>query len=93
MSTNLEYYLNRPYAFNRDKGKCKVCGEILWSNNVHIHHINPKLPLNLVNRVPNLVTTCKDCHQKIHDQKDGSELGATVEKRLAVYRNKLSKIA
>jgi group II intron reverse transcriptase/maturase len=90
---NLEYYLNRPYAFNRDKGKCKVCGEILWSENVHIHHIDPKLPLSLVNRVPNLATTCIDCHQMIHSQKGCSELETTIGKKLAVYRNKLSKIA
>src|SRR5208337_1128765 len=31
---NFEYYLNRPYAFNRDKGMCKVCGEMLWADNV-----------------------------------------------------------
>jgi group II intron reverse transcriptase/maturase len=90
---NLEYYLNRPYVFNRDKGKCKMCGEILWSENAHIHHIDPKLPLHLINRVPNLVSVCKDCHQMIHNNKDYSELGTTIWKKLTGYRNKLSKIA
>ena len=23
---NFEYFMNRPYAYNRDKGKCRVCG-------------------------------------------------------------------
>ncbi|MCC0784981.1 hypothetical protein IR152_18390 [Clostridioides sp. ES-S-0108-01] len=24
---NYEYFMNRMYAFNRDKGICKICGE------------------------------------------------------------------
>ena len=49
---NFEYFMNRAYAFNRDKGKCRVCKEELRNDNIHIHHINPKLPLEEVNRVP-----------------------------------------
>lgn len=28
---NYEYFMNRMYAFNRDKGRCKICGELLMS--------------------------------------------------------------
>jgi group II intron reverse transcriptase/maturase len=88
---NLEYYLNRPYAFNRDKGMCKVCSEILWSEITHTHHINPSLPLNQVNRVSNLATVCKECHRLIHSSKDCGNLEVSTRKRLEGFRNKLSK--
>jgi len=90
---NFEYYLNRPYAFNRDKGKCRVCGEILWSEIVHIHHINPKLPLHLVNRAPNLAGTCKTCHGRIHDGKDYSFLDNKTWNRIRDFRKMLGKTA
>lgn len=37
---NFEYFMNREYAYNRDKGKCKCCGKEL-SEEVpkHCHHI------------------------------------------------------
>ena len=43
---NFEYYMNRPYAYNRDKGKCRVCGIDVYKHNVNIHHNSPNLPLN-----------------------------------------------
>ncbi|MEQ6388615.1 group II intron reverse transcriptase/maturase [Bacillaceae bacterium S4-13-58] len=63
---NFEYMMNREYAFNRDKGKCKCCDDEVVSFNVHCHHINPYLPLNKVNKVKNLATICKSCHRVIH---------------------------
>jgi group II intron reverse transcriptase/maturase len=90
---NFEYYLNRPYAFNRDKGKCKVCGEILWSGSVHTHHIDPKLPLYLVNRVSNLASTCKTCHGRIHDKKDYSFLDKKTWIHIQNFREKLGRTA
>lgn len=89
---NFEYYLNRPYAFNRDKGKCRICGEKLWAEIVHIHHIAPNLPLNLVNRVPNLASTCKTCHCRIHDNKDYSFLDKKTWNQILNFRKKLDKI-
>ena len=87
---NFEYYLNRPYAFNRDKGKCRVCGEILWAKNTHIHHINPNLPLNLVNRVAHLASTSNTCHSMIHDGKDYSSLNKKTWAKILNFRAKLS---
>lgn len=42
---NVEYQLNRAYAYNRDKGKCKCCGIDLYSQ-VNTHHIDKTLPMN-----------------------------------------------
>ena len=67
---NFEYFMNRAYAFNRDKGKCRISGKNLRSNEVHIHHINPNLPLNKVNKVSNLATVHKEFHYLIHSQTD-----------------------
>lgn len=86
---NFEYLLNRPYAFNRDRGKCRVCGEYVSLEDVEIHHINPNLPISLVNRVPNLATVHYICHNRIHSQVDYSDLGAKVWKKIQSFREKL----
>ena len=55
--------MNREYAYNRDKGKCKCCGRF-FSNTVigHCHHVDNKLPLERINKVQNLAWVCVDCH-------------------------------
>ena len=40
---NFEYYMNREYAYNRDKGKCKICGIKLNTENRHCHRVDGKL--------------------------------------------------
>jgi hypothetical protein len=63
----LEYFINRPMAFHRDKGKCKVCEIALTGfGDTEIHHVDPDLPLDKVNKVSNLVTLCKTCHISEH---------------------------
>ena len=64
---NFEYFMNREYAFNRDRGKCKCCGKIL--DNVserHCHHISNKLHIDEINKVKNLAWLCLACHQMVH---------------------------
>ncbi len=90
---NFEYYLNRPYAFNRDKGKCRICGTELNSKNVHTHHINPRLSLSRVNRVVNLLSVCTTCHHRIHSTKECLYLETKIQEKLRIYREKLDKIA
>jgi len=85
---NLEFKLNRTRAYNRDKGKCMVCGEECLFD-IHIHHKKPKLPMHLVNRTENLVTVHEKCHRKIHDGKDHSELDLKVWKKIQKYRDML----
>lgn len=87
---NFEYFLNRAYAFNRDRGKCRICGDPVSSRNVHLHHNKPTLPIHLVNKVQNLSTTHEKCHQYIHDGKSHSELGTKVWKKILDFREKLS---
>nr|WP_251047872.1 HNH endonuclease [Planococcus sp. ISL-109] len=84
--------MNRAYAFNRDKGKCRVCKEVLQGNDIHIHHINPKLSLDEVNRVSNLASMHKSCHQMIHSTRDYSMVGKKTWEKVLGFREKLSII-
>ena len=65
---NFEYFMNREYAFNRDKGKCKCCKVPLFDNpDRQCHHADNKLPIEKINKVPNLAWVCKTCHRMIHN--------------------------
>ncbi|MFC5449138.1 group II intron reverse transcriptase/maturase [Paenibacillus aestuarii] len=86
---NFEYFLNRAYAFNRDKGKCRVCGDEVNEFNVHIHHIRPYLLLSEVNRVPNLATVHVDCHKLIHAEMLEETLPKKILKKVTDFRDKL----
>ncbi|MCL6477861.1 MAG: group II intron reverse transcriptase/maturase [Peptococcaceae bacterium] len=86
---NFEYYLNRPYAFNRDKGKCRVCGKVLRPGIAHIHHIRSDLPLSQVNQVKNLASVCDECHYAIHSGNDYSFLGKKTWNKILDFRDKL----
>ncbi|WP_312889229.1 HNH endonuclease signature motif containing protein [Desertibacillus haloalkaliphilus] len=88
---NFEYFLNRAYTFNRDKGKCRVCGEKIEGFNLTTHHINPRLPTDKVNKVSNLATLHIQCHSKIHNDKDYSKLGIKVWKKILNFREKLTE--
>jgi RNA-directed DNA polymerase len=87
---NFEYYLNRAYAYNRDKGKCRISRKELSPYEVHIHHINPNLPLGKVNKVSNLATVHKDLHLLIHSTSDHSHLGTKVWRKIRDFREKLT---
>ena len=83
---NFEFILNRAYALNRDKLKCRVCGRWLISHIPYTHRINPNLPLDKVNRVNNLVSVHKKCFEAIHNPGvDISEFdGKEQKKKLSV---------
>ncbi len=85
-----EYFLNRTYAYNRDKGKCRVCGHVVTNFNVHTHHINPRLNPKVVNRVSNLATVHEQCHIHIHSNEELSHLGAKIYKKIKDFRDKLN---
>jgi hypothetical protein len=89
---NFEYYLNRAYAFNRDLGKCKICGDFIWAD-IHIHHIDPNLPRNLVNRVSNLSSLHDECHKMVHDGKDYSSMPKKDWLKILRYREKLNPLS
>lgn len=63
---NFEYYMNREYAYNRDRGKCRICGQWLNVGNRECHHIQQYLLPNQINKVSNLAWLCKKCHHAVH---------------------------
>lgn len=84
-----EFYMNRCYAFNRDKGKCKICGDYLQANKVETHHIDYSLPNEKINKINNLATLCPICHENIHRkyfEENTSNLKANQLKKLIKYR-------
>ncbi len=87
---NFEYIMNRAYALNRDKLKCRVCGGWLISCVPYTHRIYPNLPLNKVNRVNNLVSLHEKCFRAVNNPNlDISEFDAKAQKKIIGYREKL----
>ena len=87
---NFEFIMNRAYALNRDKLKCRVCGGWLISSTLYAHRINPNLPLNKVNRVNNLVSLHKKCYLAVNSPaQDISEFDVKAQKKIIGYREKL----
>mgnify|MGYP002510098779 FL=1 len=87
---NFEFIMNRVYALNRDKLKCRVCGGWLISSTPWTHRINPYLPLDKVNRVNNLVSLHKKCFMAVNDPaQDISQFDVRAQKKIIGYREKL----
>ena len=87
---NFEFVMNRAYALNRDRLKCRVCGKWLIDNTPYTHRINPRLPLDRVNRVNNLISVHRKCYQAINTPgMDVSIFDADAQKRIRNYREKL----
>lgn len=87
---NFEFVMNRAYALNRDRLKCRVCGKWLIDNTQYTHRINPRLPLDRVNRVNNLISVHRKCYQAINmPGMDVSTFDADAQKRIRKYREKL----
>ena len=87
---NFEFVMNRAYALNRDRLKCRVCGKWLIDNTPYTHRINPRLPLDRVNRVNNLISVHRKCYQAINmPGMDVSTFDADAQKRIRNYREKL----
>ena len=87
---NFEFIMNRAYALNRDKLKCRVCGGWLISSMSWAHRVNPNLPLNKVNRVNNLISLHKKCLDAVNNPNyDISEFDAKAQKKIIGYREKL----
>ena len=82
--------MNRAYALNRDKLKCRVCGGWLISGTPYAHRINPNLPLNKVNRVNNLVSLHKKCFMAVNDPNyDINQFDVKAQNKIIGYREKL----
>ncbi|MFU0783684.1 MAG: group II intron reverse transcriptase/maturase [Thermoanaerobacterium thermosaccharolyticum] len=66
---NFEYFMNREYAYNCDRGKCRICGKWLEKGDMECHHIQPSLAPDKVNKVSNLAWLCSKCHHIVHGSK------------------------
>jgi group II intron reverse transcriptase/maturase len=89
---NFEYFMNREYAFNRDKWKCRCCGaDLTYRQDKHCHHVNRRLTLDKVNKVPNLAWVCTGCHQKIHSFYAPVNIDEKTKKKILKFREKLDK--
>lgn len=89
---NFEYFLNRAYTFNRDKGNCKICGKPVENHNVHIHHIQKDLPMDKINKVSNLMTVHIKCHELIHYDIDITSLDKKIQNKIIKYREKVKQL-
>jgi len=89
---NFEFLMNRAYAFNRDKGRCKVCGETIAGYELETHHIDPNLPIDQVNKVPNLASTHQSCHKLIHSNIDVSRMvSKKIWNKVLKFRERLNQ--
>ena len=87
---NFEFIMNRAYALNRDRLKCRVCGGWLIAGTPYAHRINPNLPLDKVNRVNNLVSLHRKCFNAVNNpETDISKFDAKAQKKIVGYREKL----
>jgi len=83
---NFEYFMNREYAFNRDKGKCRCCGIWLYAiPNKECHHVRI-LPINNVNKVMNLAWVCEPCHEMIHNSPIPEGIEPKVRRKIVNFR-------
>ena len=90
---NFEYYMNRAYALNRDKLKCRVCGKWLIDRYPCAHRFNPKLPLKDINKVNNLVSLDSDCYSLVNDlTADISHMDAKARKKIVEFRKRLRSV-
>lgn len=88
---NFEYFMNREYAYNRDKGKCKCCGRY-FSDNLpkHCHHVNNKLPVERINKVSNLAWLCVPCHRMVHNSPIYPGTDQKTIRKIEQYKQKLT---
>ena len=87
---NFEYYMNRAYALNRDRLRCRICGAWLIDKSPCTQRINPHLPLKDVNRVKNLMSLCAACYRLVNNPKaDYSHMPGKAQRKIKELRKKL----
>lgn len=89
--SNFEYYMNREYAYNRDRGKCRICGKLLTRQNRVCHRTDPSLPIDKVNKVANLVWIHRTCQSMIKSN-ESVKLPSRNMRKLEKLREKFNKI-
>lgn len=85
---NFEYFMNREYAYNRDKGKCKCCKKpLILDDRKFCYHIKRELPLEKVNKVQNLIWLCNDCYRMVNNGPIPPDIDEKVLKKIQKYKN------
>ena len=85
---NFEYFMNREYAYNRDKGKCKCCKKPLFLDDKKFcYHIKKGLPLEKVNKVQNLIWLCNYCYRMVNNGPIPPNVDEKVLKKIQKYKN------
>ena len=80
--------MNREYAYNRDKGKCKCCKKPLFLDDKKFcYHIRKGLPLEKVNKVQNLIWLCNDCYRMVNNGPIPPNIDEKVLKKIQKYKN------
>ena len=88
---NFEYFMNREYAYNRDKGKCKCCGKQFSEiTPKHCHHVGNGLPIGEINKVQNLAWLCRNCHLMVHGTAIPPETDRKTVRKIEKYRKSLN---
>ena len=87
---NFEYFMNREYAFNRDRGVCRCCRTTLNLGHCQCHHINPFLTPTQVNKVPNLAWVCDTCHEAIHGKGLPAYATERIKSKIRTFQVKLT---
>ena len=88
---NFEYFMNREYAFNRDKGKCRCCGKALFTaHDRECHHVRV-LPIDKINKVMNLAWVCEPCHEMIHNSPIPEGADSKMRKKIENLRQKYTE--
>ena len=86
---NFEYFMNREYAYNRDKGKCKCCKKPLFlDSKKYCYHVKGELPLEKVNKVQNLIWLCNDCYRMVNNGPIPPNTDEKVLKKIQKYKQK-----
>lgn len=85
--------MNRAYALNHDKVKCRCCGKWLYTGIVFTHRINPNLPIDEINKVSNLVSMDKECYELVNNVvADIRYLEAKTRRKMENFRKLLGRL-
>ena len=67
---NFEYFMNREYAYQPGQRQMQMLRQTLFRNSSKtLYHVDNKLPIDKINKVPNLAWFCVPCHCMVHNSR------------------------
>ncbi len=85
--------MNREYAYNRDRGRCRMCSEHLIKGNRHCLRINSSLAIEEINKVPNLIWLCTNCFDIIRDGVVPNSTNPKIKSRIIKFLKKTNSFS